>query len=128
MTTDHYGRQIPKHAHGTVNLDRQTSSGERITEAVTGLYDRIVDRDLLVRRITITAGRVVDERNIETKEVFEQMDLFYGLRLQGEGGPGGGAAAEAGTQDAGGCSGYPEEIWQKRRSERNEPGRRRYGA
>ena len=76
VTTDHYGRQIPKHAHGTVNLDRQTSSGERITEAVTGLYDRIVDRDLLVRRITITAGRVVDERNIETKEVFEQMDLF----------------------------------------------------
>ena len=59
-----------------MNLDRQTSSGERITEAVTGLYDRIVDRNLLVRRITITAGRVVDERNIETKEVFEQMDLF----------------------------------------------------
>ena len=76
VTTDHYGRQIPKHAHGTVNLDRQTSSGERITEAVTGLYDRIVDRNLLVRRITITAGRVVDERNIEAKEVFEQMDLF----------------------------------------------------
>ena len=59
-----------------MNVDRQTSSGERITGAVTGLYDRIVDRDLLVRRITITAGRVVDERNIETKEVFEQMDLF----------------------------------------------------
>ena len=76
ITTDHYGRKVPKHAHGTVNLKSGTSSTKEIMEAVLGLYDRIVDHDLLVRRITITANRVVAETLVKGKNAYEQLDLF----------------------------------------------------
>lgn len=76
VTTDHYGRQIPKHAHGTVNLDRQTSSTRIIVEAMLGLFDRIVDKKLLVRRVNISANRVVNESTVDTSAPMEQMDLF----------------------------------------------------
>lgn len=76
VTIDHYGRRVPKHAHGSVNLSRYTSSTRLITDAVMELYDRIVDKNLLVRRITIAANRVIDEKAIEEKETFEQLDLF----------------------------------------------------
>ena len=76
VTTDHYGRQIPKHAHGTVNLDRQTSSTRIIVEAMLGLFDRIVDKKLLVRRVNISANRVVSESSVSTSAPMEQMDLF----------------------------------------------------
>ena len=55
VTTDRYGRKIPKHAHGTVNLDGYTSSGEELLKAATSLYDRIVDKTLLARRLTLCA-------------------------------------------------------------------------
>lgn len=77
ITTDHYGRKIPKHAHGTANLDRQTSSTKLIMDAVMELYDRIVNPDLLVRRINLTACKVVDES--EAKQYSgagEQLDIF----------------------------------------------------
>ncbi len=61
VKTDYYGRRVPQHAHGSVNLERRTSSARLITDAVTGLFDRIVDPKLLVRRVSITAGRVVEE-------------------------------------------------------------------
>lgn len=78
ITTDHYGRKIPKHAHGTANLGRATSSSKRIIEAAMELYDRIVDRDLLVRRITVTANRVLNEREaeVERESIPEQLNLF----------------------------------------------------
>ena len=76
VTTDHYGRKVPKHAHGTVNLGRQTSSTMLITEAMMDLYDRIVDKNLLVRRITVVANHIVDENSLEEAENYEQMDLF----------------------------------------------------
>ena len=76
VTTDHYGRQVPKHAHGTINLHGQTSSTKRIMKAVMELYDRIVDQNLLIRRITIVANRVVYESSVEKGEMFEQLDLF----------------------------------------------------
>lgn len=76
ITIDRYGRRIPKQAHGTVNLDRQTSSTRLIIDAVMDLYDRIVDKNLLVRRLTIGANRLVDEKNIEKEESFEQLELF----------------------------------------------------
>lgn len=76
VTIDHYGRRVPKHAHGTANLDRYTSSTRLIIDAVMDLYDRIVDKNLLIRRITVTANRVIDERSNKEKESFEQMDLF----------------------------------------------------
>ncbi len=81
ITTDHYGRQIPKHAHGTVNLGRQTSSTKLIMDAVMDLYTRIVDENLLVRRINITANHVVDENSVDKNESYEQLNLFtdYGV-------------------------------------------------
>lgn len=76
IMTDYYGRQIPKHAHGTVNLNRQTSSTKLIMDAVMGLYTRIVDENLLVRRINITANHVVDEHIVVKEESYEQLDFF----------------------------------------------------
>lgn len=76
VTRDRYGRQIPKHAHGTANLDRQTSSTRLITEEMMSLYDRIVNPELLVRRITITANHVVDEKRVKKEDTYEQLDLF----------------------------------------------------
>ncbi len=76
VTVDRYGRRIPKHAHGSVNLDRQTSSSELIISAVLKLYDEITDKNLLVRRISVTAGRVVSEDLAREKENFEQLELF----------------------------------------------------
>ena len=76
VTVDRYGRQIPKHAHGTTNLKKQTSSTRLITEAVLKLYDQIVDKNLLIRRINITANRLVDENSAKKEDKYEQLDLF----------------------------------------------------
>ena len=80
VTTDHYGRKVPKHAHGTVNLGRFTSSARLIIEAVMGLYQEIVNPILLVRRINITANHVVEEtealRHAGEHSDYEQMNLF----------------------------------------------------
>ncbi len=76
VTTDHYGRKIPTHAHGTINLPIQTSSTIKITESVMQLYDRIINPDLLVRRLTISACKLVSENKITKKHEFEQLDLF----------------------------------------------------
>ena len=76
VVTDHYGRKIPKHAHGTANLSRLTSSTKLIVDAVMALYDRIVDPKLLVRRINLTAARVCDERTAADCRTYEQLDLF----------------------------------------------------
>lgn len=63
---DWYGRMAPKPAHGTVSLGRHTSSSRIITDAVLSLYDRIVDPDLLVRRIFLVTNHVIEEA--ETKK------------------------------------------------------------
>ena len=76
VTKDHYGRFIPKHAHGTANLGRHTSSTRLILEAVTALFDRIVDENLLVRRVNIAATHVVDEASAPKPASYEQLDLF----------------------------------------------------
>lgn len=76
VTTDRYGRKVPKHAHGTTNLARQTSSTMRITEATTELFARIVNPELLVRRISLCANRVVSEAEAVQEERYEQMSLF----------------------------------------------------
>jgi len=68
---DWYGRTVPKPAHGSVNLGRRTSSTRLITEAVLGLFDRIVDHDLYVRRLTVTAAGVTAENGAG-----EQLQLF----------------------------------------------------
>lgn len=76
VTTDYYGRKVPKHAHGTANLDRQTSSTKLIMDAVLSLYDRIVNPDLLVRRVTIVANRLTEESKVAEKQSYEQLTLF----------------------------------------------------
>ena len=76
VTTDYYGRQTPKHAHGTANLDRMTSSSKLITEAVMDLFDRIVNPDLLVRRINISTNNIVEESKANEHTQPIQLDLF----------------------------------------------------
>ncbi len=76
VTTDYYGRQVPKHAHGTANLQRQTSSTKLITDAVVELFDRIVNKDLLVRRLNVTVNHVVSESSANMNTAPQQLDLF----------------------------------------------------
>lgn len=76
VVTDHYGRKIPKHSHGTINLGKHTSSTKQIMEATSELFDRIVDKSLLIRRLNITANHVIDEASIEQEPRYEQLDLF----------------------------------------------------
>ena len=77
IVKDHYGRQIPKHAHGTANLDGHTSSTKKIMCAASELFDRIVDKNLLVRRLNIVANHVLPEADAPRKNAgFEQLDLF----------------------------------------------------
>ena len=76
VTTDYYGRQVPKHAHGTINLSRKTSSTKLIMDAVMELYTKIVDEHLLVRRINVTANHVVDENVTTNENTYEQLGLF----------------------------------------------------
>ena len=76
ITTDRYGRRIPKHAHGTENLTNCTSSSHAIAEAALALYDRIIDDALLVRKVTIGAERVVSDEEAERLRSLEQPSLF----------------------------------------------------
>lgn len=76
IKTDRYGREIPKHAHGTENIRQFTSSTRLITQAVLDLYDRIMDRDLLVRRISLAATHVVPESEARQEPKYEQLSLF----------------------------------------------------
>lgn len=84
ITTDRYGRKIPKHAHGTINLDHKTSSTKIIMDAVMKLYNRIMNKHLLVRRINITANNVVDELNEKNNKNYEQIDLFTNYKQTAE--------------------------------------------
>ena len=75
VVTDRYGRKIPKHAHGSVNLGGHTSSTRDIMEKTLALYDSIIDSSLWVRRVTIVANHVI--RESEKKETnYQQMQLF----------------------------------------------------
>ena len=73
---DFYGREVPKQARGTANIGRKTSSTKLITESVTELYGKIVDKSLLVRRMYITAENIVPEDSIDKSFVPEQLSLF----------------------------------------------------
>ena len=76
ITTDNYGRSIPKHAHGTANIDHRTSSTSIITNEVMKLYDKIVNRHLLIKRINLTACDVVNENCQDKVIITKQLDLF----------------------------------------------------
>ena len=76
ITVDQYGRKVPKAAHGTINIDHKTSSTKIITDYVMNLYESIINKKLLVRRINITAEDVVNEDDYKNNKKFEQIDLF----------------------------------------------------
>ena len=67
VTTNYYGKKVPKPAHGTTNLPKQTSSTTLITNAVMELYDKIVNKKLLIRRINIVANKLVDEHSVKVQ-------------------------------------------------------------
>ena len=73
---DHYGRPVPKHAHGTGNLESWTSSTKDIADCMMQLYDRIIDPDLMVRRINICACNLIYENNIPEDDGPVQLELF----------------------------------------------------
>jgi DNA polymerase V len=77
VVKDYYGREVPKSAHGTANLDRHTSSTTLIMTAVENLFDRIVNKNLLVRRLNITTNHVVLESRVKKQDdKMVQLDLF----------------------------------------------------
>ena len=76
ITFDRYGRKVPKHAHGTINLDHKTSSTKIIMDATMKLFERIINPKLLTRRITISVNDVVNENILKQDKKFAQIDLF----------------------------------------------------
>ncbi len=76
ITLDRYGRRVPKHAHGTINLENKTSSTKEIMDATMNLFERIINNKLLTRRINITANKVIYQKDIKKEKKYEQIDLF----------------------------------------------------
>lgn len=76
ITTDFYGRRIPKHAHGTANIGEFTSSAILITKATLELFDDIVDKNLLVRRVNVVANHIIPEEDVPVVKQTEQLDFF----------------------------------------------------
>ncbi len=76
VTVDRYGRKIPKHAHGTKNLIKYTSSTQAVIKAAVELYNEITDENLLIRRITITANHVINEDDARDDVSYRQMSIF----------------------------------------------------
>ena len=76
ITIDYYGREVPKHAHGTIHLDHKTSSTKIIKEKVLELLESIINKKLLTRRINITVCNLEKEENIKTQNIYKQLDLF----------------------------------------------------
>ena len=76
---DWYGREVPKPSHGSIRLSRRTSSTDMITDAVMRLFDRVADRNLLVRRMNVVAENTVDEAKVNI-----QLDLFDNHREDDE--------------------------------------------
>ncbi len=76
VTTDYYGRQVPVHAHGTINISHHTSSGKIIIGKVAELFDRIINSNLLVRRLTLSINHLISEDKSRRRPQVRQLDLF----------------------------------------------------
>lgn len=76
ITTDHYGKKVPKRAHGTINLKKLSSSSILITNAMVELYDSIIDKNLFIRRIYISVLTVEEGTSLHKPDSSEQLDLF----------------------------------------------------
>ncbi len=75
VSIDRYGRRVPKPVHGSINLGEFNSSSMLIIDAVMHLYEEIIDKKLLVRRLSVTANHVIKEAD-KPKDVYEQLDIF----------------------------------------------------
>ena len=82
VTTDRYGRKVPKHAHGTENLSCYTASGKLITDSTLALFERIINRDLLVRRVTIAVSHLQAADEVCNEPPHKQLDLFTDYTVQ----------------------------------------------
>lgn len=82
VETDRYGRKIPKNAHSSENIGRYTSSSKLICETAMNLFDRIVDKNLLVRRMYIVANHIITEKDAEKESEYVQLDLFSDTKKQ----------------------------------------------
>ena len=76
IVLDRYGRKIPKHSHGTINIDHHTASSKLLCNTISTLYDRIINPSLLVRRLTISANNLVNKESPTAKELHKQFTLF----------------------------------------------------
>lgn len=77
IATNYFGRTVPKHVNGTATLECFTSSAMIITKAVTELYDKIVNHNLLIHRLNIGAEHVIDENTAKHhSNHYKQLDLF----------------------------------------------------
>ena len=76
VTIDFYGRCVPKHSHGTISIDYQTSSGEVLCSKTLELFEKIIDKRLLVRRINMAFLNVVDKDKATNTRIIKQVDLF----------------------------------------------------
>lgn len=76
VVTDYYGRKVPKHAHGTENLGEFTSSTKKIMQAVLSLFERICNKNLLARRVNITANNLIDEAEGSKRNNCRQLSIF----------------------------------------------------
>ncbi len=84
ITTNYYGKAVPKHAHGTANIEEYTSSSHLITEAVLSTFQRIINPILLVRRLNLTANNVLNEEVANNKKEPIQLDLFTDYEALGK--------------------------------------------
>jgi DNA polymerase V len=75
-TKDHYGRNVPKHAHGTETLAQYTSSGKQIVAAMTKIFNRVTDPSLSVRRVTLCANRILPTEKAPVKHEEMQLEMF----------------------------------------------------
>ena len=82
ITTDHYGRSVPKHSHGTYNLEYHTSSSSILIDSFVKLYRQIVNPILLVRKVTLSACKLEKEGKVEGKPRYKQYDIFSNIEEQ----------------------------------------------
>ena len=85
ISTDMYGRKIPKHAHGTRNLEEWSASGKKIMKAGLSLYDEIVDPILSIRKLYVTANHIISNTKAEEKKQYQQISMFDLLQAENEG-------------------------------------------
>lgn len=84
IITDYLGRKIPKHAHGTIHLNRYTSSSKAFLDKISELYDKIVNPNLFIKRIQITAIHILSEKEAKSKKSYQQMSLFDDIEKENE--------------------------------------------